>query len=197
MPVTAKLGLQALCLPALSSESITDLPNTLLWEQKMGALPCLGRGWKPTGLWLAPGTEAPSNAGLLQATPQEEKEAGSHGLSLVPVCRHFRPPAQADHPPSSLYPCHGGGNRLREKRLAQLCSREGERRRARRVLGAALWTPSADLVGPLSISAFADMDQCSYLGRGALEGMWHSSARTGLDSEPGLPLADSGIKDAL
>lgn len=163
----------------------------------MGALPCVGQGWKPMGPWLAPGMEAPSSAGLLQATPQEEKEAGSRGRSLVPVCRHFCPPAQADHPPSSLYLCHGGGNGLRGKRLAQLRSREGERRGARRVLGAALWTPSADLVGPLSISAFATKDQCPHLGRVALEGMWHSSSRTGLDSEPGLLLADSGIKDAF
>lgn len=66
--------------------------------------PLLGPGMEANGPRLAPGTAAPSSTGLLLATAQEEKEAGSYGPSLMPVCRHFHPLAQSDHPTSSLYP---------------------------------------------------------------------------------------------
>ena len=120
---------------------------------------------------------APSSAGLLLATAQEEKEAGSYGPSLMPVCRHFRPLAQSDHPTSSLYPLPRRRKlRLREEKACPgLCSREGKRCGARRVLRASLWSP---LYRPSWLPEHPRLPhhgaQCSHLGRAALEGMWRS-----------------------
>lgn len=110
----------------------------------MRAFPCLGQGWEASSPRLALGTVAPSSAGLLLATAQEEKEAGSYRPPLMPVCRHFcaHLPNQ-DHPPSSLYPLPRRRKLgLREEKLAaQGCAaqRGGE---ARRVLRASLQSPS-------------------------------------------------------
>ena len=192
MPITAKLGLQALCQPSAQSPSLI-FPTPSYGSKRWG----LSLVWAGDGSQRA--AACPRHGGRLQSgaapgyTPGGERSRKPWALPHA-CLQTLRPPAQANQPPSSLYPCHGGGNRLRGKQLAQLRSREGGRRGARRVLGAALWAPSADLVGPLSISAFGTKDQCSHLGRGALEGMWHSSARTGLDSEPGLRLLTLGSR---
>ena len=176
MPIMARLRLQALCLPALSSEFITDLPNILMGAKDEG-FPLLGPGMEANGPRLAPGTVAPSSAGLLLATAQEEKEAGSYGPSLMPVCRHFRPLAQSDHPTSSLYPLPRRRKlRLREEKACPgLCSREGERCGARRVLRASLWSPLYRPSWPPEHPRLPHHGaQCSHLGRAALEGMWRS-----------------------
>ena len=97
MPITAKLGLQALCQPSAQSPSlIFPTPST---GAKDGGSPLCGPGMEANGPRLAPGMEAASRAGLLRATPQEEKEAGSRGRSLMPVCRHSAHlPRQISHP---------------------------------------------------------------------------------------------------
>ena len=99
MPDTAKLGLQALCLPALSSESIADLPNTLLWEQKMGALPCVGRGWKPTGRGLPQAWRPPPARGCSGPHPRRRKKREAVGApSCLSADTSALLPRQISHP---------------------------------------------------------------------------------------------------
>lgn len=163
--------------------------------------PLLGPGMEANGPRLAPGTVAPSSAGLFLATAQEEKEAGSYGPSLMPVCRHFHPLAHSDHPTSSLYPLPRRRKlRLREEQqLAQgYAAGRGRGAEPGGCSGPLCGAPSTDLAGPLSIPAFPTME-LSVLTWGVQRwkacGAAFRKGRSGSRARP--PPADSGIKGAF
>lgn len=195
MPVTARLRLQALCLPALSSESISDLPS--YGSQRWG----LSLAWARDGSQRP--VACPRHGGPLQcraASGHSPRGERSRNLWALPhTCLQTLPPACPIRS-STLFSVSPSTEEETEAQRGEaagpgLCSTEGERCGARRVLGASLQSPLYRPIWPLSTSAFPTME-LSVLTWGVQR--WKAwaqpLARAGLDPEPGLRLLTLGSR---